>query len=154
MLFRSALELGADAVLDKPAHLGELCARVQALLRRRSPVGRSPLQALGDWHFDPEQQAVQRAGGERRRLSPAEARLLRHFLSHPQQALSRAELMDLTPQDEHEALDRSIDLLVSRLRHKLGLRPDGPIRTVRGVGYLFDALGARELGPHATGADR
>ena len=78
-------------------------------------------------------------------LSNAEFRLLWVFLERPRRVLSREQLLDAARGRSIEAFDRSIDLLVSRLRQKLGDDPKSPrlIKTVRGEGYLFDA---REIG--------
>jgi two-component system OmpR family response regulator len=78
-------------------------------------------------------------------LSNAEFRLLWVFLERPRRVLSREQLLDAARGRSIEAFDRSIDLLVSRLRQKLGDDPKAPqlIKTVRGEGYLFDA---REIG--------
>ncbi|MOA47272.1 Transcriptional regulatory protein OmpR [compost metagenome] len=73
-------------------------------------------------------------------LSNAEYRLLCTFLERPQRILSREQLLDAARGRTVEAFDRSIDLLVSRLRQKLGDDPKAPrlLKTVRGEGYLFD----------------
>ena len=140
-----ALELGADAVLDLPCHPRELRARVAALLRRArdpaAPRPRSPLR-FGQWQLDPGCRQLRTSGGQVIPLSHAEARLLEAFLRHPRHALSRSLLLDLARGTGVDQLDRSIDVLISRLRHKLGDHGQGPrlIRTVRGVGYLFSAL--------------
>ena len=73
-------------------------------------------------------------------------RLLRAFLEHPARVLTRDQLMDLTQGREAEALDRSIDVQVSRLRQRLGDDPREPrlIKTVRGEGYVLSVPVARE----------
>ena len=78
-------------------------------------------------------------------LSNAEFRLLWVFIERPRRVLSREQLLDAARGRSIEAFDRSIDLLVSRLRQKLGDDPKAPqlIKTVRGEGYLFDA---RDIG--------
>jgi len=74
-------------------------------------------------------------------LSNAEFRLLWTFIERPSRILTRDHLLDAARGKTAEAFDRSIDLLVSRLRQKLGDDPKAPklLKTVRGEGYLFDA---------------
>ncbi len=141
------LEMGADDYLGKPFEPRELVARIHAVLRRSSGAragleegGASVARFMG-WSFDrlkrqlisPEDVVVQ--------LSSAEYRLLSALVDNPERVLSREELLDLSQVPGTEVSDRSIDLTVSRLRHKLrdsGLG-DGLIRTMRGEGYLFAA---------------
>jgi two-component system OmpR family response regulator len=82
-------------------------------------------------------------------LSGAEYRLLRIFLAHPNRVLNRDQLVDLTQGREADPLDRSIDVQVSRLRHRLGDDPKEPllIKTVRGEGYV---LSVPVVGPAGT----
>jgi len=154
-----AYEMGADAVLAPTTEARELRAQVDALLRRsrgalappapEHAAGEAtgfddgPVQ-FGNWSLDPATRCLHTATGLRVPLSPAEYRLLRAFLAHPGHALARQALIDLARGAGVEQLERNIDLLVSRLRHKLAHEADAasPIRTVRGVGYLFDAVSA------------
>ncbi len=82
-------------------------------------------------------------------LSGAEYRLLRVFLDHPQRVLSRDQLLTLTQGRETDVFDRSIDLLVSRLRQRLGDEAREPryIKTVRSEGYVFSAAIERRGAP-------
>lgn len=141
-----ALELGADAVLDPGASPREVQAHVTALLRREevgTPVTHDILRFRG-WSLEAATRTLCTPTGLEITLSHAEYRLLRTFLDHPRSALPRQTLIDLARGAGVDQLDRNIDLLVSRLRHKLQDDPRSPrwIRTVRGVGYLFEADGA------------
>jgi len=146
-----AFEMGADAVLDPRSDPRELRAQVAALLRRATAAASTQREAVaaeavlhfGAWSLDPDERCLHTATGLRVPLSPAEYRLLRVFLEHPRRTLPRQLLMDMARGVGTDQLDRSIDLLVSRLRHKLAEDAQQPdvIRTVRGVGYLFEALG-------------
>ncbi|MDY0746146.1 response regulator transcription factor [Paucibacter sp. R3-3] len=137
-----ALESGADAVIGKPVQLRELRVRMQGLLLRQAEQVDAGAGALsfGRWRLDPATRRLVGPGGFSTPLSPAEFRLLRAFLERPQSVLRRDELMDLARGAGIEVLERSVDLLISRLRGKLNDDARNPsfIRTVRGVGYLFD----------------
>jgi two-component system OmpR family response regulator len=81
-------------------------------------------------------------------IGGAEYRLLCVFLDHPNRVLDRDQLLDLTQGREADPLDRSIDVQVSRLRHRLGDDPRSPqlIKTVRGEGYVLTASVERDTG--------
>jgi len=139
------LEMGADDYLTKPFSARELLARIKAILRRaRSlPPNMRPDTALrlrfGDWVLDTVQRQLIAADGVVTPLAGAEYRLLRTFLSHPNRVLNRDQLVDLTQGREADPLDRSIDVQVGRLRHRLRDDPREPrlIKTVRGEGYVL-----------------
>jgi two-component system OmpR family response regulator/two-component system phosphate regulon response regulator OmpR len=141
------LEVGADDYLPKPFNPRELLARVRAVLRR---VGRSIERdqrtgrgfEFGPFHLDPEKHAVFRDDAEVD-LSRAEFDLLSVFVEHPYQVLSRDLIMDRLGGHDRDPFDRSIDVRVARLRHKLEEDPAEPrlIRTVWGVGYRFTPAG-------------
>lgn len=150
-----ALDAGADDCLSRPYAPRELIARVAAVLRRRQSQGlRMPVPAndagrviaFGDWRYETSARRLSVPGGFEVDLSPAEARLLMAFLDHPNAVLEREHLLEaaLGRAPESESGERSIDLLVSRLRQKMGDDPRQPrgIRTIRGVGYLFGAMNA------------
>jgi two-component system OmpR family response regulator len=135
-----ALELGADAVCPKPRQpqeLHELRLRLQGLLRRSREE--RPL-FFGRWRLDLQTRRLCGPQGFSTALSPAEYRLLRAFLERPHSVLCRRELLGLVRGPGAPALERNIDLLISRLRQKLDEDAREPrlIRTVRGLGYLFD----------------
>lgn len=137
------LDQGADDCLVQPLEQRELAARLHALRRRKQD--RAPSQAnwirFGPWLLDTERRQLSNAQSESVVLSHSEYRLLLAFLSMPYQVFSRDQLMDEARGRGLDAFERSIDLLVSRLRHKLGDDPRHPrlIHTVRGQGYLFNA---------------
>jgi two-component system OmpR family response regulator len=139
------LEMGADDYLGKPFSPRELLARIKAILRRaRSlPENLQPDSArhlrFAGWVLDTAQRQLVSAANVVTPLSGAEYRLLRIFLAHANRVLNRDQLVDLTQGKDADPLDRSIDVQVSRLRHRLGDDPREPrlIKTVRGEGYVL-----------------
>ena len=142
------LEMGADDYMSKPFEPRELVARIKTVLRRAaSSCPQAPDAAPSEViRFD----GWQLERGERRLTSPkglvvplsnAEYQLLSTFLKAPRRVVSRDQLMTQARGRQMESFDRSIDLLVSRLRQKL-FDDSGTaalIKTVRGAGYVFDA---------------
>jgi len=140
------LEMGADDYLAKPFVARELLARIKAILRRTRMLPPNlqvteagQLIAFGDWHLDTTARHLLDKEGTAVALSGAEYRLLRVFLDHPQRVLSRDQLLNLTQGREAELFDRSIDLLVSRVRQRLrdDAREPAYIKTVRSEGYVL-----------------
>jgi two-component system OmpR family response regulator len=143
------LEMGADDYLAKPFASRELLARMRAVLRRTRmlpPNMRSTEEArrlaFGSWQLDTIERHLVDSSDVMVPLSGAEYRLLRVFLDHPQRVLSRDQLLSLTQGREADLFERSIDLLVSRLRQRLGddAREPRYIKTVRSEGYVFSTL--------------
>lgn len=143
------LEMGADDYMGKPFEPRELVARIQTVLRRAATTGAGGA-ASGSTDAVVRFDGWTLHGMERHLVSPqrvvvplsnAEFRLLCTFLRRPRCILGREELMDEARGRAMDMLDRSIDLLVSRLRHKLADDPREPaiIKTVRGAGYLFNS---------------
>ena len=140
------LEMGADDYLSKPFGSRELIARIRAVLRRspQTASGSKPAKAPERYHFDRWRldtglRELLRDDGVTIALSTGEYDLLIAFLERPQRVLSRDQLLDLARGRATNALDRSIDTQVSRLRRKLELDPSDPkiIKTVWGGGYTF-----------------
>ncbi|ORM66945.1 response regulator [Pantoea rwandensis] len=142
------LEMGADDYLIKPFVARELLARIKAILRRTralppnlqiTEAGR--IIAFGDWQLDTSARHLIDHEGVIVALSGAEYRLLRVFLDHPQRVLNRDQLLNLTQGRDAELFERSIDLLVSRLRQRLrdDAREPAYLKTVRSEGYVLAA---------------
>lgn len=147
----AGLEVGADDYVTKPFHLRELLARLRSVLRRR---GSSPADektgtdeksgsdlCFAGYELNRHQRQLFAADGKPVDLSPGEFNLLLAFVEHPKRALSRDQILDFANGKEAAPFDRSIDVQVGRLRRKIEVNPRQPelIKTVRGVGYMFDA---------------
>lgn len=140
------LEMGADDYVVKPFVARELLARIKAIMRRFrtlppnlqvTEVGR--IIAFGDWQLDTSARHLLDPTGTIVALSGAEYRLLRVFVDHPQRVLTRDQLLNFTQGRDAELFERSIDLLVSRVRQRLNEDARTPlyIKTVRSEGYVF-----------------
>ncbi len=141
------LEMGADDYLPKPFSARELLARIKVVLRRARDVPAGPLDegpatlAFAGWTLDTRARELCSPDGVMVALSHAEYRLLHVLVTHPNRALSRDQLLDLTQGREAMPFDRSIDVLIGRLRRRLGddAREPSLIKTVRGQGYMLAA---------------
>jgi two-component system OmpR family response regulator len=142
------LEMGADDYLAKPFATRELLARIRAVLRRTrqlpprlNPQRQARRLGFQDWVLDTTARHLLDPAGTLVPLTGGEYRLLRTLLDHPQRVLSRDQLLNLTQGRDADPFDRSIDLLVSRLRRRL--RDDAKearlLKTVRNEGYVFCA---------------
>ena len=138
------LELGADDYIAKPFGTRELIARVRAVLRRggleRQQGDRGDGIAKFDgWTVSFPRRELQSPSNAVVDLTGAEFDLLSALLDHPQRVIARERLIELSRTRLGDSSDRSIDVLVSRLRRKLsGAGKAAPIVTVRGVGYMLN----------------
>ena len=127
------LQAGADDYLGKPFHVEELLARIQALLRRAAPVPDTELRA-GDWRLDEARQCLVDRAGNEQALTATEFRLLRYFMRHPDEVLSKTRLSEHVYDYDAERDSNVIEVYVRRLRGLLG---NERIETRRGQGYVF-----------------
>ena len=139
------LEMGADDYLAKPFNPRELLARIKAVLRRQmlalnvaSNQGARRLTFLG-WQLDLGMRELRNPQGAQVAISSAEFDLLQALCERAGRVLSRESLLDLTQGRNSGSFERSIDVLVSRIRRKIEPDPQTPtvIKTVRSGGYLF-----------------
>jgi len=151
------LEMGADDYLPKPFNPRELVARLRAILRRApTAASPSPSNAPGDstgstppFNFGPFCIDFDRHlllnDGDPLKLTSGEFALLRVLAEHAGRPVSRDTLISQTRGRDHDPFDRSVDVLISRLRRILEADPGQPryLRTVRGVGYVLDPDGKR-----------
>jgi len=140
------LELGADDYMPKPFEPRELLARIQSVLRRQpgnQPAPESGSLEAGGVALDLGRRTAT-LNRELLELTAMEYELLRVFMSCPGRVLDRDFLMERLRGLEWEAFNRSVDVLVSRLRQKLNENPRKPrfIKTVRSSGYLWMAEAA------------
>ncbi|WP_299701419.1 response regulator [uncultured Tateyamaria sp.] len=141
------LEMGADDYLGKPVDLRELEARIKAILRREAISGGAAATktdghcaVFGDYVLDKEAAKLLAPDGTEVQLTAMEYSLLKVFAENKGRVLNRDQLLEQAHDRSWDPFDRSIDIRISRLRRKLEANPEKPeiIRTVRGIGYLYD----------------
>ncbi len=132
------LEIGADDYIPKPFEPRELVARIQTVLRRGKATQAATTKRFGALEVDFNKKAAM-LEGRNCELTTAEFELLSLFIRRKGKVLNREQIMDSIRGIEWEAFDRSVDVLVSRLRQKLGDDPKTPrfIKTIWGSGYMF-----------------
>lgn len=124
---------GADDYVGKPFQFEELLARIGAVLKRSQGVAAGPLVVEGIM-LEEETQSMVDTRGARHELTGTEFRLLRYFMLHAGQVLSKSRLTEHVYDYDSDKDSNVIEVFVNRLRHKLG---DELIQTRRGQGYIF-----------------
>ncbi|XZV48699.1 winged helix-turn-helix domain-containing protein [Acinetobacter baumannii] len=143
------LKVGADDYLPKPFNPNELLARIRAVLRRQvrevpgAPSQQVEVVSFGPWSLDLSTRTLTREG-QIVTLTTGEFAVLKALVQHPREPLTRDKLMNLARGREWGAMERSIDVQVSRLRRLIEDNPARAryIQTVWGVGYVFVPDGA------------
>lgn len=142
----AGLEIGADDYITKPFEPREMLARVRSVLRRGGRADGSVKVAataihykFDGWELDSATYCMTDMSGCSVSLTSGEYRVLEALITHPNRVLSRDQLMDICYGNNTPAFDRSIDVCIGRLRHKLkdDARNSRIIRTVRNGGYVF-----------------
>ena len=142
------LEMGADDYVSKPFDPRELLARVKSVLRRTADSSSADIGAervrIGRCVLDLAAHRLVDESGAEVPMSPLEFDLLKALAEHPNRALSRESIMNMSQRRDWNPFDRSVDLRIMRLRKKIEPDPEHPryIRTVRNEGYLFVPGGA------------
>ncbi len=139
------LEMGADDYLAKPVDLRELVSRIRAVLRRRlsapaeAPQERSRFRFGKAW-LDLEAAKLFDEDGAEMPLTAMEFNLLKLFARNRGRVLNRDQILEGAHDRAWDPFDRSIDIRISRIRKKIEVNPAKPevIRTVRGIGYIYD----------------
>jgi len=141
------LEIGADDYLSKPCELRELLARIRSVLRRVGGTRSGPPVAafenhvvrFGNWRLDLTGRRLTDRNQAVVELTTGEFNLLSEFVAKPGRVLGREHLLQAVHNRAWDYFDRSIDVLVTRLRRKLDSEDNTPtiITTVRGAGYMF-----------------
>lgn len=146
------LEMGADDYLGKPVDLRELEARIKAVLRRAdkltpeldaNDIDNVSVVQIAGMKLDVASATLFGRDGAEIALTAMEFNLLKLFIRNKGRVLNRDQLMEMASDREWDPYDRSMDIRILRLRRKLEVNPSKPaiIRTVRGLGYLFDPSG-------------
>jgi two-component system OmpR family response regulator len=133
------LKAGGDDYLAKPYAFVELLARIDALMRRRSPVGVKTRLDVGDLELDLLTRGAKRSGTDIE-LQPREFRLLEYLMRHAGQVVTRTMLLESVWEYHFDPQTNVIDVHISRLRAKIDKGFEAPLlHTVRGAGYMIRA---------------
>ncbi len=138
-----ALEMGADDYVTKPFNPRELLARAKNLLKRTDAARMfdksETVKKFSGWTLDMDKRSLESPDGDDVRLTRGEFELLAALSFHPGRVMTRENLLDHMNHREWNPVDRTVDVLVGRVRRKIEIDPQDPllIVTVHGVGYVF-----------------
>lgn len=143
----TGLEMGSDDYITKPFNPRVVVARVKAVLRRSAervcdgPFSSTANIMFNGWHLYTERCELRDARNAMIPLTQGEYTLLLALVQNARRVLSREQLLELTHNENIEVFDRTIDVLIMRLRRKIEVNPHQPvlIKTIRGIGYVFTA---------------
>lgn len=151
------LEMGADDYIAKPFNPRVVVARARAALRRSGRIAQADPEPagwrFGGWQLDDGRCQLFNPQRELVPLTQGEYSLLRALVRHARKVLTRDQLLELTHSESLDVFDRTIDVLIMRLRRKIETNPHQPdlIRTIRGLGYVFSAdVMKPEIAPRAS----
>lgn len=142
------LEMGADDYIGKPFNPRVVVARVKAVLRRTGALAAEPVLAgkradmmFNGWGLNTTRCELSNPQNEIVPLTQGEYALLLALMQHSRRVLNREQLLELTHSESMDVFDRTIDVLIMRLRRKIERNPHQPalIKTIRGLGYVFAA---------------
>lgn len=140
------LEMGADDYIAKPFYPRVVVARAKAAIRRTQPQPVATAYThkgflFHQWYLDTENHKLYSSQKQEIEITQGEYSLLHALVGNAQKVLSRQKLLELTHSENLEIFDRTIDVLIMRLRKKIEPNAKAPsfIQTVRGVGYMFNA---------------
>ncbi|MFK7827403.1 MAG: response regulator transcription factor [Oligoflexales bacterium] len=132
------LEMGADDYLAKPFEPRELLARIQSILRRKQANYSNSMTKIGELVLDMDKRSV-KLQGEDLELTTAEFEVLALLMQNPERVFNRDQISDALKGSDWVSFDRSVDVLISRLRQKLKDSAKKPkyLKTIWGTGYKF-----------------